>query len=59
MAQFVCFTVLLVFSGTGASLETTTSPQQQNSGDTKDLCEVQKLISIVSSIGNPLIEYEL
>ncbi|XP_020608790.1 short-chain collagen C4-like [Orbicella faveolata] len=39
MAQFVYFTALLVLCGTGDSLETTTSPQQQNTGDTKDLCE--------------------
>ena len=41
MAQFVYFTVLLLLCGTRDSLETTTSPQQQNTGDTKDLCEVQ------------------
>ncbi|KAJ7394773.1 hypothetical protein OS493_000607 [Desmophyllum pertusum] len=36
MSQFVYFATLLVFCGTGKSLETTTSPQQQNA---KDLCE--------------------
>ena len=41
MAQFVYFAALLVFCGTGDSLETTTSPQQQSTGATKDLCEVQ------------------
>ena len=41
MVQFVYFAVLLVLCGTGDSLETTTSPQQQNAGDTKDLCQVQ------------------
>jgi len=39
MAQFVYFTALLVLCGTGDSLETTTSPQLQNTGDAKDLCE--------------------
>ena len=41
MAQFVYFAALLVLCGTGDSLETTTSPQQLNSGGTEDLCEVQ------------------
>ena len=41
MAQFVHFAALLVLCGTGDSLETTTSPQQQNTGQTKDFCEVQ------------------
>ena len=41
MAQFVYFGALLVLCRTWDSLETTTSPQQQNAGDTKDLCEVQ------------------
>jgi len=39
MTQFVYFVALLVVCGTGHSLETTASPQQQNAGDTKDLCE--------------------
>ena len=46
MAQFVHFTALLVLCGTGDSLETTTSPQQQNTGDTKDFSEVQSWISL-------------
>ena len=46
MARFVYFTVLLVLCGAGDSLETTTSPQQENTGDTKELCEVQSEISI-------------
>ena len=50
MAQFVYFTALLVLFGAGDSLETSTSPQQQNAGDTKDLCEVQSLISIFCCI---------
>ena len=41
MAQFLYFAALVVLCGTGDSLETTTSPQQQNTGDTKDLCQVQ------------------
>ena len=41
MAQSVYFAALLVLCGTGDSLETTFSPQQQNTGDTKELCEVQ------------------
>jgi len=41
MAQFVYFAALLVLCGTVDSLQSTTSPQQQNTGDTKDLCEVQ------------------
>lgn len=36
MAQFVYFAALLVFCGTGNSLETATSPQQQHIGDNKD-----------------------
>ena len=44
MAQFVYVTALLVLCGTGDSLETTTSPKQQNTGDTKDLREVQSWI---------------
>jgi len=39
MAQFVYFAALLVLCGTGDSLETVTSPQHQNTGDNKDLCE--------------------
>ena len=45
MAQFTHFIVLLVVCGTEDSLETTTSPKQQNTGDTKDLCEVQSWLS--------------
>ena len=41
MAQFVYFTALLVLCGTRDSLQTTTSPQQQNTGVTNDLCEVK------------------
>ena len=41
MAQFVYLAALLVLCGTVDPLETTTSPQQQNTGDPKDLCEVQ------------------
>jgi len=41
MAQFVYFAALLVLCGAGNSLETTTSPQQQSTGTTKDLCEVK------------------
>ena len=41
MAQFVYFAALLVLCGTEDSLETTTRPQQQHIGDTKDFCEVQ------------------
>jgi hypothetical protein len=33
---------LLVFCKTEESLEATTGPQQQNTGATKDLCEVQR-----------------
>ena len=56
MVQFVYFAVLLVLCGTGDSLETTTSPQQQNTGDTKDLCEVQSWISITFSRDQTLHE---
>ena len=54
MAQFVYFAVLLVLCGTGDSLETTTSPKQQNTGATKDLCEVQsrKLILLLATMVN-------
>ena len=45
MAQFAYYVVLLMFCGTGSSLETT-SPQQQTNGATKDLCEVKTRISI-------------
>ena len=41
MVQFVYIAALLVYCGAMDSLETTTSPQQQNTGDTKELCEVQ------------------
>jgi len=46
MAQFVYFAALLALCATGNSLETTTSPQQQNTGAAKDLCEVLRQISI-------------
>ena len=49
MEQFVYFAALLFLCGTGDSLETTTSPQQQNTGDTKDLCKVK------SRESNPLL----
>lgn len=50
MAQFLYFTVLLVLCVTADSLETaTTSPQQQHTDETKDLCEVQ------SRESNPLL----
>ena len=39
MAQY--FVVLLIFFISGESLGTTTSPQQQNIQQTKDLCEVR------------------
>ena len=38
MAQ--CFAVLLILSFFGGSLGTTTSPQQQNTANLKDLCKV-------------------
>ena len=41
MAHYLYFAALLVVFGTGESLKPTTSPQQQDTGDTKDLCEVQ------------------
>ena len=50
MAHFVYFTALLVMCGTGDSLETTTSPQQQNAGDIKDLCEVRTKLNVTESI---------
>ena len=59
MAQFVYFAALLVVCGTGDSLETTTSPQQQNTGDTKDLCEVQSWISNASFKENQSVECEM
>ena len=38
----VCyFSVFLIFSISGGSLGTTTSPQQQNTAKLKDLCEVR------------------
>lgn len=46
MAQFVYFTALMVLCGTVNSLGNTTSPQQQNKGATKDLCEVQTSMQI-------------
>ena len=39
MAQY--FVALLIFFISGVSLGTTTSPQQQNIQQTKDLCEVR------------------
>ena len=60
MAQFVYFTALFLLCGTGDSLETTTSPQQQITGDTKDLCEVQSCISIPFFFKeNQSVEYEM
>ena len=42
MSQFIAyFVVMLMFCEPVNSLETTTSPQQQTTGVTKDLCEVQ------------------
>ena len=40
MVQY--FAVFLILSFTGGSLGTTTSPQQQNAANSKDLCEVWK-----------------
>ena len=40
MVQY--FAVFLILSCTGGSLGTTTSPQQQDAGNSKDLCEVWK-----------------
>ena len=48
MAQ--CFVVLLIFFISGESFGTTTSPQQQNIQQTKDLCEVR--VSCVASDDN-------
>ena len=45
MAQFVYFAALLV------SLETTTSPQQQNTGDTKDLCLSLRGVTLLITSG--------
>ena len=42
MEQVLYFVALLLaISKTGSSVETTTSPQQQNARDAKDLCQVQ------------------
>jgi len=41
MAQVLYFAALLVLCGTGDSLQTTASPQQQNTGATSDLCKVK------------------
>jgi len=41
MAHFAYFAALLVLCGTGDSLQTTVSPQQQNTGAANDLCEVK------------------
>ena len=49
MAQFLYFAALLVLCRTGDSLETTTSPQQQHTGDNKEWCEVRCWISVVPS----------
>ena len=59
MAQFVYFAALLVLCGTKDSLETTTSPQKQNTGATKDLCEVQSCISIASFNENYAVEHDM
>ena len=57
MAQFTYFVVMLVFCGTVNSLETTTSPQQQTTGVTKDVCEVQTRISIAYFNDNDFIDH--
>ena len=48
MAQY--FVVLLIFFISGESFGTTTSPQQQNIQQTKDLCEVR--VNCVASDDN-------
>ena len=48
MVQY--FAVFLVFSFYGGSLETTTSPQQQNTAKLKDLCEVLSNYSVLADI---------
>ena len=46
MVQY--FVVFLVFSFSGGSLGTTTSPQQQNTAKLKDLCEVWNNYSVLA-----------
>ena len=41
-----CFAVLLILCISGGSLGTTTSPQQQNTANLKDLCEVWNNLSV-------------
>ena len=48
MVQY--FAVFLVFSLSGGSLGTTTSPQQQNTSKLKDLCEVWNNYSVLADI---------
>ena len=48
MVQY--FAVFLVFSLSGGSLGTTTSPQQQNTAKLKDLCEVWNDYSVLADI---------
>ena len=48
MVQY--FVVFLVFSFSGGSLGTTTSPQQQNTAKLKDLCEVRNNYSVLADI---------
>ena len=48
MVQY--FAVFLVFSFSGGSLGTTTSPQQQNTAKLKDLCEVRNNYSVLADI---------
>lgn len=59
MAQFMYFAAMLVLFESGNSLETTTSPQEQSTATTKDLCEVQSFLSITCYKEIPLIEYDL
>ena len=44
------FAVFLVFSLSGGSLGTTTSPQQQDTAKLKDLCEVWNSYSVLADI---------
>ena len=54
MVQY--FAVFLVFSFSGGSLGTTTSPQQQNTANLKDLCEVWNNYSVLADIfGSPAV----
>ena len=48
MVQY--FVVFLVFSFSGGSLGTTTSPQQQDTAKLKDLCEVRNDYSVLADI---------